>query len=270
MGHDERIIAIRDDVRDVRCADLVNDVNDVPRAVTCPVEGSLTMTTVDPAMVDSPVDVSGMTVGVLGGTGEQGRGLATRLAAAGQRVVIGSRDAARAQQVATEIDGSVVGASNEDCAGSADIVIVAVPWDGHAVLLEQLRPVLAGRIVVDCVNPLGFDKQGAFALPVAEGSAAQQAAALLPDSTVVAAFHHISAVLLLDPEVDEIATDVLVLGDDRAATDVVQALASRIPGIRGIYGGRLRNAGQVEAMTANLISINRRYKAHAGLRITDV
>lgn len=105
---------------------------------------------------------------------------------------------------------------------------------------------------------------------MAEGSAAQQAQAVLPDSKVVAAFHHVSAVLLLDPKVERIELDVLVLGDDRAATDTVQALAARIPGVRGLYGGRLRNAGQIEAFTANLISINRRYKAHAGLRITDV
>ena len=112
---------------------------------------------------------------------------------------------------------------------------------------------LAGKVVVDCVNPLGFDKQGAYALPVEEGSAAQQAAALLPDSTVVGAFHNVSAVLLEDPDVDEVDTDVLVLGDDREATDLVQALADAIPGVRGVYGGRLRNAHQVEALTANLI-----------------
>jgi NADPH-dependent F420 reductase len=105
---------------------------------------------------------------------------------------------------------------------------------------------------------------------VAEGSAAQQAAMLLPASTVVAAFHHVSAVLLLDEAVESIDTDVLVLGDERDATDLVQALVDRIPGMRGVYGGRLRNAGQVEALTANLVSINRRYKAHAGLRVTDV
>ena len=221
-------------------------------------------------LTDAAPDVSAVTIGVLGGTGEQGRGLARRFSMAGHRVIIGSRDAVRAQQVADEMDAGVVGASNEDCARGSDVVIVAVPWDGHAALLEALRDALVGRIVVDCVNPLGFDKQGAFALSVPEGSAAQQAAAVLPDSRVVAAFHHISAVLLLDETVDRIDTDVLVLGDDREATDIVQALASRIPGMRGIYGGRLRNAGQVEAMTANLISINRRYKAHAGLRITDV
>ncbi len=149
-------------------------------------------------------------------------------------------------------------------------MIVAVPWDGHKDLLTDLRDVLVGKIVVDCVNPLGFDKQGAFALPVEEGSAAQQAAAVLPESRVVGAFHHVSAKLLLDPAVDAIDLDVLVLGDDREATELVQALAARIPGVRGVYGGRLRNAHQVEAFTANLVSINRRYKAHAGIRVTDV
>ncbi len=215
-------------------------------------------------------NVEDQAVSVLGGTGEQGRGLAQRLARAGQKVIIGSRSADRAQAIAAEIGSGVTGASNEDAARAGDIVIVAVPWDGHRELLESLADDLAGKIVVDCVNPLGFDKQGAFSLPVEEGSAAQQAAVVLPDSTVVGAFHHISAVLLLDDSVESIDTDVLVLGDDRAATDAVQALASRIPGIRGVYGGRLRNAGQVEAWTANLISMNRRYKAHAGVRITDV
>ena len=162
------------------------------------------------------------------------------------------------------------GLDNAGAAAAGDVVIIAVPWEGHRELVAALAEPLTGKIVVDCVNPLGFDKQGAFALPVEEGSAAEQAAAVLPGSRVVAAFHHVSAVLLLDEAVDSVDTDVLVLGDDREATDVVQALAARITGMRGIYAGRLRNAGQVEAMTANLISINRRYKAHAGLRVTDV
>lgn len=137
-------------------------------------------------------------------------------------------------------------------------------------MLTDLAPVLAGKVVVDCVNPLGFDKQGPYALQVPEGSATQQAAALLPESRVVGAFHNVSAVLLEDSEVASIDTDVLVLGDDRGATDLVQELASVVPGMRGVYGGRLRNAHQVEALTANLIGINRRYKCHAGVRITDV
>lgn len=215
-------------------------------------------------------DLEKLTVAVLGGTGPQGRGLARRFAAAGLRVVLGSRDAGRAQEAAAAIGDGVTGADNRSAAEQGDVVVVAVPWDGHAALLADLRDVLDGKLVVDCVNPLGFDTQGAYALPVEEGSAAQQAAALLPGSRVVAAFHHVSAVLLEDPAVGSVDTDVLVLGDDRESTDLVQALASRIPGMRGIYAGRLRNARQVEAMTANLISINRRYKAHAGLRVTDV
>ncbi|WP_405980924.1 NADPH-dependent F420 reductase [Streptomyces sp. NBC_00158] len=215
-------------------------------------------------------DVSGLVVGVLGGTGDQGRGLAYRLARAGQKVIIGSRAADRAETAAAELGLGVEGADNAECARRSDIVIIAVPWEGHAKTLEALREDLAGKLVVDCVNPLGFDKQGAYALQVEEGSAAQQAAALLPDSRVTAAFHHLSAVLLQDTSVEEIDTDVMVLGESRADTDVVQALAGRIPGMRGVFAGRLRNAHQVEAMVANLISTNRRYKAHAGLRLTDV
>jgi NADPH-dependent F420 reductase len=219
--------------------------------------------------------VDGLVIGILGGTGDQGRGLARRFALAGHQVIIGSRSAERASAAAQEIGHGVQGLANKDAAAQAGVVIAAVPWEGHGDLLSGLTAELAGKIVVDCVNPLGFDQRGAYALPVAEGgpaegSAAQQAAALLPGSRVVAAFHHVSAVLLLDPEVDTIDLDVLVLGDDREATDLVQALAARIPGVRGIYAGRLRNCGQIEALTANLVSINRRYKAHAGLRVTDI
>jgi 8-hydroxy-5-deazaflavin:NADPH oxidoreductase len=217
---------------------------------------------------DAAADLSGLVIGVLGGTGDQGRGLARRLALSGLKVVIGSRDAGRAVTAAQTCGAS--GAHNEDCAQQADLAIVAVPYEGHKDLLTGLAGALAGKIVVDCVNPMGFDKQGAYALPVPEGSAAQQAAAVLPGSTVVGAFHHVSAVQLLDPDVADLNQDVLVLGDDRKATDLVQALAGRLPGVRGVYAGRLRNCGQVEALTANLVSINRRYKAHAGLRITDI
>jgi hypothetical protein len=214
--------------------------------------------------------VDRLVIGILGGTGEQGRGLARRFALAGNPVIIGSRSHDRAQGVAREIGDGARGLANRDCARAADVVIAAVPWEGHGELLSGLAAELAGKIVVDCVNPLGFDKRGAYPLPVVEGSAAEQAAALLPESRVVAAFHHVSAVLLLDPEIETIDCDVLVLGDDRYATDTVQALAARIPGVRGVYAGRLRNCGQIEALTANLVSINRRYKAHAGLRITDI
>ncbi len=214
--------------------------------------------------------VDGLVIGILGGTGDQGRGLARRFALAGHPVIIGSRSHERAHAAAQEIGNHVRGLANAEAAREASVVIAAVPWEGHGELLSGLVTELAGKIVVDCVNPLGFDQRGAYPLKVTEGSAAEQAAALLPGSRVVAAFHHVSAVLLLDPEIDTIDLDVLVLGDDREATDLVQALAARIPGVRGIYAGRLRNCGQVEALTANLVSINRRYKAHAGLRITDI
>ena len=221
---------------------------------------------------DSPADVARLVIGVLGGTGDQGRGLARRLALAGSRVIIGSRDAGRAVAAAASIGRppQLTGAANADAARAADVVIAAMPWEGHRELLESLAGVLEGKILIDCVNPLGFDSRGAYPLEVPEGSAAQQAAAVLPGTRVVGAFHHVSAVLLLDPEVAELDLDVLVLGDDRHATDVVQALAGRIAGVRGVYAGRLRNCGQVEALTANLVSVNRRYKAHAGLRITDI
>jgi 8-hydroxy-5-deazaflavin:NADPH oxidoreductase len=229
--------------------------------------------TVDPTALP---DVSDLTVGILGGTGPQGRGLAYRLARVGQRVVLGSRSTERGQHAARELaalpggEQSTVDGGDNHFACTADIVIVAVPFEGHAELLTGLRPALAGKLVVDCANPLGFDKQGAYPLRVEEGSAAQQAAAILTDSTVCAAFHHVSASLLIDPAVESIELDVLVLGEDREATAKVQALAGRITGMRGIYAGRLRNAGQVEALTANLIAINRRYKVHAGIRVTDL
>jgi NADPH-dependent F420 reductase len=225
--------------------------------------------------------VEDLVVGVLGGTGPQGRGLAVRLAAAGQRVLLGSRDAERAEQVAAEVatragaaaggvEVSVRGGSNVDVAGAADLIIVAVPFAGHAETIAELATPLAGKVVVDCVVPMGWDELGAYVLDVPEGSVCQQAAVLLPDSWVVGGFHHLSAVTLEDLSQPTLDGDVMVVGDSREATDVVQALAGRLPGMRGVYAGRLRNARQVEALTINLVSVNRRYKAHAGIRITDV
>jgi NADPH-dependent F420 reductase len=227
-------------------------------------------------MAEPAPSLDGLTVAVLGGTGPQGRGLVRRWAAAGIATVIGSRDAERAAGVAAELaqatGSDVRGLANAEAARAGDVVVIAVPYEGHADLLRPLTEALASKIVVDCVNPLGFDKQGGFPLTVPAGSAAQEAADLLPDSVVVAAFHHVSAVLLNDPEVSSVDTDVLVLGEGehRDAIDLVRALADAIPGMRGIYAGRLRNAHQVEALTANLVAINRRYRAHAGLRVTDV
>jgi 8-hydroxy-5-deazaflavin:NADPH oxidoreductase len=222
-----------------------------------------------------PVDPTTLTVGVLGGTGNQGKGLALRWARAGISVIIGSRAADRAETAAAELRETtgvehVRGLDNQGCAAESDVVVAAVPWESHADTLKGLVEPLKGKIVVDLVNPIGFDKKGSYPLPVEEGSAAQQAEQLLPESRVTAAFHNVSAVLLSDLELDEVETDTLVLGDDREATDVVRALADAIPGMRGVYGGRLRNAYQVEVLTANLIAINRRYKTHAGIRVTGV
>ena len=221
---------------------------------------------------DSPHTLSNSTrVGVIGGTGPQGRGLALRWVKAGLDVRIGSRESESAQRAADEIlelaPGSTVsGDTNAAVADWAEIIAIVVPWAGHRATIELLRDELRGKLVVDCVNPLGFDKQGAYALPVEEGSATQQAALLLPESRVVGAFHNVSAVLLNDLSA-EVDCDVLVLGDTREDARVAQDLAELIPGVRGVYGGRLRNSAQVEALTANLISINRRYKVHAGVKI---
>ena len=222
-------------------------------------------------------------IGILGGTGPQGRGLARRLSAAGHEVVIGSRSVERAQAVADRYTGSgqVRGGSNQEAA-AADLVIVAVPYDGHAELLASLSNDLGGKIVIDCVNPLGFDAHGPFPLPVPAGSAAQEAQQILPDSTVIAAFHHISAIHLDDPSIEAVPGHVLVLQDDRsgvnpvvhemdrAAVDAVCDLADDVTAAGGLYAGRLRNAGQVEAFAANLIAINRRYRTHAAIEITGV
>jgi NADPH-dependent F420 reductase len=224
-------------------------------------------------MIGVDQSLANLTVSVLGGTGRQGRGLARRFAEAGIPVVIGSRSQERADQTALTLaratEGPVSAATNEAAARAGDVVIVAVPWEGHGELLEKLADALADKIVVDCVNPLGFDRRGAYALHVEEGSAAEQAAAILSRSRVVAAFHHVSAARLEDPMIESVATDVLVLGEDRDATNLIQSLVDAIPGLRGRYGGRLRNARDVEALTADLISIHRHRKVRSGLRVTE-
>ncbi|MGI8613304.1 MAG: NADPH-dependent F420 reductase [Nocardioidaceae bacterium] len=212
----------------------------------------------------------GSIIGIIGGTGPQGLGLATRWAAAGRQVLVGSRDRGRAASLASRIGRGVVGDDNASVAARAELLVVTVPWAAHGDTVGALAAHSAGKLVVDCVNPLGFDAHGPFALAVPEGSAAQQAQLLLPKATVVGAFHHVSAVRLADLEVASFDMDVLVVGDVREATDTVIGLVEAIPGMRGIYAGRLRNAGQVEALTANLIAVNRRYRAHAGIRVTDV
>lgn len=219
--------------------------------------------------------MSSYTIAVIGGTGPQGRGLAYRWARHGYPVVIGSRAADRASATAEEIrarvpDGSVTGASNGDAAGSADVVVLAVPYDGHDELVKSLAEPLAGKVVVSCVNPLGFDKQGPFGLDVPGGSAAETAAALVPGARVVGAFHHVSAVSLWGEEEYLDHEDVLVCGDDADAKAVAIELARAVTSRAGVDAGRLRLARQLEPLTAVLISINKRYKTRSGIAISGV
>jgi NADPH-dependent F420 reductase len=215
-----------------------------------------------------------MRIAMIGGTGPQGKGLAYRLARAGHEVVLGSRSEERATAAADELtsrlDGSCVvsGATNLEAARKADVVLLAVPYDGHDQLVASLADVLRGKLVISCVNPLGFDKRGAFGLTVGAGSAAESAAALLPESTVVGAFHHLSAVTLTSD--GPLPEDVLVCGDDKDAKGVVMELARTVTGRPGVDAGKLRLARQLEPLTAVLISINRAYKVHSGIRITGL
>ena len=214
-------------------------------------------------------------VAVIGGTGPQGRGLAYRWARHGHRVVLGSRSAERATGAASQVSsrlraGSVTGASNGDAAAGADVVVLAVPYDGHDELVSSLADQLAGKVVISCVNPLGFDRQGPYGLDVPGGSAAETAAALVPSARVVGAFHHVSAPSLwgdadyLDHE------DVLVCGDDPDAKAVAIELARAVTSRDGVDAGRLRIARQLEPWTAVLISVNKRYKTRSGTRISGI
>lgn len=215
-------------------------------------------------------ELKNLTIGIIGGTGAQGTGLGYRLAKAGFNVILGSRDGAKAVATAAEVGHGITGADNVECSAKSDLVIVAVPWDSHKDTLASLKNELAGKVVIDCVNPMGFDAGGAFPLAVEEGSACAQAQGILTESHVVTAFNHVSAVLLSDQSLPEIDIDIMVVGDHKPATDLVQQMVDQIAGMRGIYAGKMRNAGQVEALTANLISMNRRYKTHAGVRVIGV
>ena len=219
------------------------------------------------------------TISVLGGTGALGRALALRLARAGHPVVVGSRDAARAEATAKELTGilaevgveaDVDGAANGEAAASGDVVLLATPWDESGQSFAALAEALAGRLVVSCINPLGFDKQGPYGLTVAEGSAAEQVAGLLPASTVTAAFHHLSAPSLANLDKDLSAEDVLVCGDDAAARTRVVALAAAVTGRPGVDVGALRQARVLEPFTAVLIAVNKRYRTRAGVLLTHV
>jgi 8-hydroxy-5-deazaflavin:NADPH oxidoreductase len=214
-------------------------------------------------------------IAVMGGTGPQGKGLGYRFAKHGHAVVLGSRAAEKALAAADEVndrldEGRVTGAANADACRDADVVLLAVPYDGHDELVATLP--LAGRTVVSCVNPLAFDKQGPHGRVIdgGEGSAAESAQRIAPDSTVVGAFHHVSAKNLWSDEEYLDHEDVLVCGDSAEGKAVAIELARCVTGRDGIDAGKLRLARQLEPLTAVLISINKAYKTQSGIRISGV
>jgi NADPH-dependent F420 reductase len=215
---------------------------------------------------------------IIGGTGALGAGLARRWAQAGVPVVLGSRDAGRAEEAAAKVREAVPGADvsglqNEEAATKGEIVFLTVPFRAQSENLNNLREALRpGQILVDCTVPLAAAVSGKAtrSLGVWQGSAAQQAQEMVPDGVrVVSALHTVSAATCadLDHQLDE---DVLVCADHREDKDRVIGLIDLIEGLRGVDAGRLEMARIAESLTALLISINVRHKAHAGIKITGV
>jgi NADPH-dependent F420 reductase len=232
--------------------------------------------------------VSTYRIAVIGGTGPQGKGLGYRFARHGHEVVLGSRSAEKAEAAAGEVNKRLAalsssdsgatsvepvettGAANSDACEGADVVLLAVPYEGHDELVATLP--LAGKVVISCVNPLAFDKQGPHGRVIdgGEGSAAESAQRLAPEASVVGAFHHVSAVTLWSDRDHLDDEDVLVIGDSAEAKQVAIELARSVTGREGVDAGRLRLARQLEPLTAVLISINKRYKVHSGIRISGL
>jgi NADPH-dependent F420 reductase len=217
-------------------------------------------------------------IAIIGGTGPAGAGLALRWATAGETVIVGSRDADRAQQAAETIqkrvgpNARVSGMENSAACAASDLLVLTVPFAGQAELLKQLKPAMrAGSVLIDATVPLAASVGGRASrtLGVWQGSAAQQTAELVPKGVaVVAAFQNLSAELLNgDKDMD---CDVIVCSDDPNATQVAMELAAKIAGVRTIDGGKLENARIVEQITALLIGLNIRHKGHGGIRVTGL
>lgn len=216
-------------------------------------------------------------IAVLGGTGPEGFGLAVRWAQAGETVIIGSRDAKRAQDAAERIrqkvaNARVSGDENSAACAASDLLVLTIPFEGHAALLKHIKPAIRpGSLVIDTTVPLAASVGGRATrtLGVWQGSAAQQTAELVPKGvSVAAAFHNVSSELLnAEGSID---CDVIVCSDDPAATQQALTLATKIPGVRGIDGGKLETARILEQITALLIGLNIRHKGHSGIRITGL
>ncbi len=217
-------------------------------------------------------------IAIIGGTGPAGTGLALRWAQAGEAIIIGSRDEKRAKETAAAIQkkagpqANVSGMENATACAAADILMLTVPFEGQAGILKQLKPAITeGSILIDATVPLAASVGGRASRPLGvwQGSAAQQAAELIPKGvSLVAAFHNLSADLLNGDAL--LDCDVIVCSDDPDAAQLTRELAAKIPGVRAIDGGKLENARFVEQITALLIGLNIRHKGHSGIRITGL
>jgi len=217
-----------------------------------------------------PVEV----LAFIGGTGPEGLGLAARFAAAGHEIVIGSRSPERAQQAVEKIKARVpqvraTGMVNQEAVGRGDIVFVTIPFAGHRDTLEALASAIGAKVVVDVVSPLSFGDGKIAAIAVPEGSAAEQAQALLPQAQVVAAFHHLDASELMRVE-RPMEADVVVCADHQEAKKRVMTLAEEIEGVRALDGGPLANSRYLEEFTVVLVSLNKTYKARTSLKIAGI
>ena len=214
-----------------------------------------------------------MRIAVLGGTGKEGRGLALRWAKANHEVVLGSRDVDRAKATAAELSaivGKVVsGADNASAASAAEVVLLSVPYSGHAALLTELAPALAGRVVVDITVPLQPPRVREVHLPAGQAAALEAQAILGDRARVVAALHHVSSIHLGDVD-HPLEGDVLVCSDDDAARTLVMGLVGDL-GMRALDAGPLRNAIALESLTPVLLHINKKYKVEgAAIRFVGV
>ncbi|MGH9019758.1 MAG: NADPH-dependent F420 reductase [Acidimicrobiales bacterium] len=209
------------------------------------------------------------TFGIVGGTGPAGRGLAARLGAAGHGVVIGSRDAQRAALVAAALGSPLIaGGSNADAAG-ADVVVVATPWESAVATVSALAEQLTGKVVISMVNAMAREGRELVPIYPPRGSMTAEVAAALPNATVVGAFHHLPAAQMEDLN-SGLDADVIVVGDDPAALDLVAGMISGLPGLRGVAAGSLALAGAVEAFTAVCVSVNIRHRAHSYVRLAGL
>jgi len=212
---------------------------------------------------------------LLGGTGALGLGLAARFAAAGLDLVIGSRSAARAREAAQSVQARlpsarVEGLLNAEAAHRGDMVILAVPWQALEALVVEVGPLLSGRIVIDPVVPLAVERGFADLAPVpASESVGEWLQRALGDARVVSALKNVPALDLGDADMT-LAADVLLCGDDAGARDAVAALVRRVPGLRPVDAGELRNARYLEALTALIVNVNRRTKRRVAVRLTGL